>query len=194
MSDRSVYIMGFLFFALIFLLFDLTVTELQIDILFDFAGWALMLAGLKSLKSKAKALAPLQPVSALMLVASILFVCAKVFVLSDQSSLVFAADLIYSALKNAALTAILFAVFKQKEFVRDTSSLYRAKNIWLIYLILWAVYIVYAAFAAENIVKAAADAVTQILVISMIFIQVLFLITVYKIKKVFVHDGMQKGR
>ncbi len=194
MSDRSVYIMGFLFFALIFLLFDLTVTELQIDILFDFAGWALMLAGLKSLKSKAKALAPLQPVSALMLVASILFVCAKVFVLSDQSSLVFAADLIYSALKIIALTAILFAVFKQKELVRDTSSLYRAKNIWLIYLILWAVYIVYAAFAAENIVKAAADAVTQILVISMIFIQVLFLITVYKIKKVFVHDGMQKGR
>lgn len=186
--------MGFLFFALIFLLFDLTVTELQIDILFDFAGWALMLAGLRSLKSKAKALAPLQPVSTLMLVASILFVCAKVFVLSDQSSLVFAADLIYSALKNAALTAILFAVFKQKELVRDTSSLYRAKNIWLIYLILWAVYIVYAAFAAENIVKAAADAVTQILVISMIFIQVLFLITVYKIKKVFVHDGMQKGR
>lgn len=194
MSDRSVYIMGFLFFALIFLLFDLTVTELQIDILFDFAGWALMLAGLRSLKSKAKALAPLQPVSALMLVASILFVCAKVFVLSDQSSLVFAADLIYSALKNAALTAILFAIFKQKDLVRDTSSLYRAKNIWLIYLILWAVYIVYAAFAAENIVKAAADAVTQILVISMIFIQVLFLITVYKIKKVFVHDGMQKGR
>ncbi len=186
--------MGFVFFALIFLLFDITITELQVDIFFDFVGWALMFFGLQRLNSTVKSFRPLKPASALMIVISIVYVFLKAFAFSGQSGAIYAADFIYSVLKTAVLTLTLFTIFKRKNLIKDVVLLYRARNIWNIYLILWTAYLIYAAFISDSIPKTVGNAVTQVLIIATLFIQVLFLIMIYKIRMDFLAHNVQKGR
>lgn len=175
--------MVFVFVSLIFLLFDITVTDLKIDILFDFVGWAFMFFGVNRLSKNHKSLIRLKPATAVMIVLNLAYVVLKLTVFLHHNSLIFISDLIYSALKVLCLSAVLLTIFKQEELVKDRSSLYRAKNIWLLYLSLWAAYMAYAAFIEKHIPKAVGNSITQVLIIATIFIEVLFLIMIYRIKK-----------
>lgn len=86
----------------------------------------------------------------------------------------------YALAKLSAMTFVLFCFSKIKERLKDKTYFSTASKIWLIFLALEAVYFIFAGLIEPILPKSAALAITQVVVITLLFTQVLFLIFVRK--------------
>lgn len=187
--------MGFIFFGLLFLLFDLNVSKLGIDILPDFVGWALMFFGYLKLSRHGKAFKIGSAVYAVAFVLGVLHVVStlmgdssfalKLFSSSstDTKDAIFYVNTIYFVIKLLILTFTLPAICRLRDYMSDTALIKRTRTAWLILLAIQALYCTYAAFIEAHLPQGLSLVFEQILVIFTILVQVLFLIMIFKIKK-----------
>lgn len=171
--------MRLIFASLIFLLFDINVTSYEIDILPDFLGWIFMLAATVKMSALIKYADCAKTAEIVMLVVSVPYeVSAFLPVIGGL-----AASFIYAVLKLSATTFVLFCFSKIKESLKEKTYFYTAQKVWIVFLALEAVYFIYAGLIENLLPERTALAITQAIVIMLLFAQVLFLIFLRKTQK-----------
>lgn len=164
--------MRLLFVSLIFLLFDINATSYEIDILPDFLGWIFMLAATFKMSGLIKYAPYARTVEIIMLIISVPYEVLSLLPGIGGS----AASFVYALLKLLAITFVLFCFSKVKECLRDKTYFVTASKVWFVFLALEAVYFIFAGLVEPKLPESAALAITQVIVITLLFTQVLFLI------------------
>ena len=168
--------MGLIFASFIFLLFDLNVTSYEIDVLPDFLGWMFMLLATFKMSDKVKYASYAKATEIFMFVISIPYEVMSLLPGIKE----FPISLFYAICKLAVMTFVLFCFSKLKERVKNTVYYNTAAKVWLVFLVVEAVYFVFAGLIEPILPEGAAMAITQAVVITLLFTQVLFLIFLRK--------------
>lgn len=168
--------MRLIFVSLIFLLFDINVTSYEIDVLPDFLGWIFMLIATFKMSDLIKYASYAKSAEIIMLIISVPY--EALYFLPGIGGM--GASFVYALAKLSAMTFVLFCFSKIKERLKDKTYFSTASKIWLIFLALEAVYFIFAGLIEPILPKSAALAITQVVVITLLFTQVLFLIFVRK--------------
>ncbi len=170
--------MGLMFASFIFLMFDINVTLYEIDILPDFLGWVFILLATFKMSDLIKCATLAKAVQIVMLVLSLPYEVSAFLPAAVGSVFSFA----YGVLKLLTMTVVLFCFSNIKDQLTDKTYYYTAKKIWLIFLTLEAVYFIYAGLIEHMLPESASVAITQAIVMMLLFAQVLFLIFLRKIQ------------
>ncbi len=168
--------MGLIFASFIFLLFDLNVTSYEIDVLPDFLGWMFMLLATFKMSDMIKYASYAKAAEIFVLVISIPYEVMSLLPGIKE----FPISLFYAICKLAVMTFVLFCFSKLKERVKNTVYYNTAAKVWLVFLVVEAVYFVFAGLIEPILPEGAAMAITQAVVITLLFTQVLFLIFLRK--------------
>lgn len=172
-------IMGLIFASFIFLLFDLNVTSYEIDILPDFLGWMFMLLATFKMSDIIKYAPYAKTAEIFMLVVSVPYEVMSL--LPGIKGL--PVSFFYAICKLASMTFVLFCFSKLKERVKSIVYYDTAAKVWLVFLAVEAVYFVFAGLIESKLPEGVAMAITQAVVITLLFTQVLFLIFLRKAQK-----------
>lgn len=168
--------MRLIFVSLILLLFDINVTSYEIDILPDFLGWVFMLMATIKMSDIIKYPSYTKTVEIIMFIISVPY--EAVSFLPGVGGMW--ASVVYALAKLSAMTFVLFCFSNIKERLTDKTYFITASRIWLIFLALEAGYFVFAGLIEPILPKSVALAITQAVVIALLFTQVLFLIFIRK--------------
>lgn len=171
--------MRLIFVSLILLLFDINVTSYEIDILPDFLGWIFMLIATFKMSGLIKYASYAKAAEIIMLIISVPYEASSF--LSGIGGM--GASFVYALAKLLAITFVLFCFSKIKERLKDKTYFVTASKIWFVFLALEAVYFIFAGLIEPILPKSVALAITQVVVITLLFTQVLFLIFVRKTQK-----------
>ncbi|MCD8327903.1 MAG: hypothetical protein LUC25_02275 [Ruminococcus sp.] len=171
--------MGLMFASLIFLLFDLNATSYEIDILPDLLGWVLLLIATVKLSGYIRNARYLKLIEAAMLVFSVFYEVRAL--LGETAGNIISYS--YSLLKLVCITFALYCFTRLAGRMKERAYYNAAKKSWLALVVLEVLYLLLAAFIIPILPESIGLSITQVIVITLLFVQILFLIFLRKAQK-----------
>lgn len=185
-----------IFWGSIFLLFDINISEHNIDILPDFIGWLLVVFGLKKLSQHSGLFRGVKIVGIFMILISILHAVISFmgndnfaytyisnhFGISDAYS-AFIFSTTFWALKMIVLTITVLALVKIKDRISDTKSIKKLRAVWFIVLGIELFTLAYKNLIMNYLPNSLQHAIMQILAVGVMFFRIWFIFSEFKLAK-----------